>query len=88
MQASEIRVTKTFKSFLQEYVPGVQHDFPKEYKTLYTVRSNLAHGKDLLESDREYWNYFGNPLEQSQSDFQRNTHLITATALRNWVLSR
>jgi hypothetical protein len=81
-------ITKSFKAFLQKYVPDIEVNFPEEYKAIYRVRSDLAHGKDLLESDREYWNYFGKPLEQWQNDFQHNTHHITATALLHWVLNR
>jgi len=81
-------VGKSFKAFLQKYVPGVESNFPEEYKKLYTVRSDLAHGKDLLQGDLEYWNYFGKPLEQRQADFQRNTHHITAAALLQWLLTK
>lgn len=81
-------VTKSFRDFIRTYVPGIGQQFPEEYKAIYNVRSDLAHGNNLLEGDREYWNYFGKPLEQWQSDFQRNTYHITATALLNWVLTR
>jgi hypothetical protein len=84
---SKFEITKKFKTFLKQHVSGIEDNFPEEYKAIYTTRSGLAHGGDLLVADLEPWNYFGTPLQQWQDDFQRNTGHIVATALRNWVFS-
>jgi hypothetical protein len=84
---SKHEITKRFKAFLKQHVPRVESQFPEEFKAIYKTRSTLAHGDDLLVADLEHWNYFGTPLQQWQDDFQRNTHYITATALRNWALA-
>jgi hypothetical protein len=84
----KFEITKKFRAFLKEYVPGIEEVFPEEFKAIYGMRSDLAHGNALLAADLEYWNYFGTPLQQWQDEFQRNTFYITATALRNWVLAR
>jgi hypothetical protein len=80
------RVTKKFKDFLEEYVPNVKTEFPKELDLIYSVRSDLAHGGRLLLADLEYWNFFGGWREQQEDAIQRNTHEIVASALRNWIL--
>ena len=69
-------------------MPGVEKRFPEEFEAIYKTRSGLDHGKHILMADLRPWNYFGDALQQWQSQFQRNTYRITATALRNWVLSR
>lgn len=81
-------ITKKFRALLKEFVPGIEELFPQEFKAIYKMRSDVAHGSALLVADLEYWNYFGAPLQQWQDEFQRNTFHITATALRNWVLAR
>jgi len=81
-------INKKFKDFLKTYVPGVVEQFPEAFKAIYETRSQLAHGKLALMADRRRWNYLGDPLQQWEGRFQRNVYRITATALRNWVLSR
>ena len=81
-------VTKKFKEFLKQHVPDVEKRFPEEFKAMYDMRSGIAHGNYVLMGDLSPWNYFGDPLQQWQDRVQRNTHSITATAIRNWVLSR
>jgi len=66
----KFEITKKFKAFLKQYVPRIEEDFPDEFKAIYRMRSDLAHGLDLLTADLEYWNYFGTPLQQWQDDFQ------------------
>lgn len=84
----KFEITKKFRAFLKEFVPGIEERFPQELRAIYRMRSDVAHGSSLLVADLEYWNYFGTPLQQWQDEFQRNTFYITATALRNWVLAR
>lgn len=81
-------ITKRFKDFLEEYVPDVKRRFPKEVRTLYRVRSNLAHGVDLLSADIESWNLFSDARQRREYVMQQNAHEIASTALVNWLLSR
>lgn len=79
-------VTKRFRAFLERYVPDVKKDYPEELKEIYRVRSDLAHGADLLLADLEYWNFMGAARQQRQEHMQWNFHQIASTALVNWVL--
>lgn len=82
----KFEISKRFKAFLDEYVPDVQTRYPAELKRIYRVRSDLAHGADLLLADLEYWNFYGEPRQAQQGIMQRNTHDIAARAVLNWVL--
>lgn len=81
-------VTRKFKAFLRTHVQDIEKRFPEELKAIYEIRSGLAHGKSVLMADLRPWNYFGDPPQQWEDRFHRNTLRTTATALRNWVLSR
>jgi hypothetical protein len=81
-------IARKFKHFLKTYVPNVEKQFLEEFRAIYETRSHLAHGERVLMADLRPWNYLGDPLQQWQGRFQRNTYRMTATALRNWVLSR
>jgi hypothetical protein len=83
---SKHRVTKKFKTFIEENVPNVKSRFPEELKQIYKVRSDLAHGAKLLLADLEYWNFFVAWREQQEHSVQASTHDIVGAALRNWVL--
>jgi hypothetical protein len=81
-------ITKKFKAFLSEHVPDVNNRFPQELKSIYTTRSRLAHGLQILLADHRPWNYPLDPAQRQESDLQRNTYHIVKTAIRNWVVSR
>ena len=78
------RVTKHFQDFLKKYVPFIDQ-FPKERKTLYQVRSQLAHGMDLLQADLVPWKFFLDAKWQEQDNFQRNLYFIVGIAIYNWL---
>ncbi len=50
------------------------------------MRSDLAHGADLLLADLEYWNFMGTVRQQRQENMQWNFHQIASIVLVNWVL--
>lgn len=81
-------VSKKFRAFLEEYVPNVRTKYPQELKQIYRIRSDLAHGADLLLADLECWNFYEEPRQAWQDAVQRNTHNIGATAVLNWLLRR
>jgi hypothetical protein len=58
----KFEITKKFRAFLKEFVPRIEEEFPQEFKAIYKMRSDVAHGSALLVADLEYWNYFGTPL--------------------------
>lgn len=79
-------VTKHFQDFLKKYFPAIDQ-FPKEKKTLYNVRSQLAHGSNLLQADLEPWNFFLDVKRQEQYYLQRNLDYIVGIAIYIWLLS-
>ena len=78
------RVTKHFQNFLKKYFPFIDQ-FPKEKKILYQVRSQLAHGMDLLQADLEPWKYVFDAKIQEQEHLLRNLYFIVGTAIYNWL---
>jgi hypothetical protein len=80
------RVTKHFQDFLKKYFPGIDL-FPKEKRTLYHVRSQLAHGSDLLQADLEPWNFFLDLKRQEQYHLQRNLYFIVGITIYSWLLT-
>ncbi len=77
-------VTRHFQDFLKKYFPFIDQ-FPKERKTLYQVRSHLAHGMDLLQADLEPWKLFLDVKVQEQDILQRNLYFIVGIAIYNWL---
>jgi len=72
--------------------PGTGHfpaidSFPKEKKLLYQVRSQLAHGSDLLQADLEPWKFFLDVKRQEQYHLQRILSYITGIAILFWLLT-
>ncbi len=78
------RVTVHFKEFLKKYFPAIDQ-FPKEKKIIYQVRSQLAHGADLLRADLEPWNFLVDATEEDQGQLQRNLLYIARLAIYNWL---
>ena len=68
------------------YFPFIDQ-FPKEKKTLYQVRSQLAHGSDLLQADLEPWSFLLDVKRQEQSRLQENLSYIVRVAIYVWLLS-
>lgn len=79
------RLTKHFQDFLKKYFPALDL-FPKEKRTLYKVRSQLAHGIDLLQADLEPWNFFRDAKRQEESQLQQNLSYIVRVAIYIWLL--
>ena len=81
-------LTQRFISFLDDLVPE-QATEPEERKTarrlLCRMRGNLAHGRDLLSSDKNAWRFFFNP--QGISDWRSRSYAATLAKLTlvNWL---
>ncbi len=78
------RVTKHFQQFLKEYVPSIDH-YPLAKKTIYQIRSQLAHGMDLLQADLEPWHFMMDARQDDQRKLQSDLYFITRTAIYNWL---
>jgi hypothetical protein len=78
------RVTKHFQDFLKKYFPLIDQ-FPKEKKTLYQVRSGLAHGMNLLQADLEPWKLLFDEKREAQNRLQRNLYFIVGIAIFHWL---
>jgi len=79
--------TKLFRNFLAAYVPGAS--LARDRNDMYSLRSDVVHGEQLVELDREIpivgaWTPPGfKELEQYRAMWQ-----LTRTALRNWLKNR
>lgn len=80
-------VSQRFRSFLTEYVPGVD-TFPKERDLLYQVRSTLVHGARLLERDLHPTALSFNLRFRRDVQLHEILERITTIALHNWLHSR
>ncbi len=78
------RITKHFQEFLKTNVPNIDQ-YPKEKKTIYQIRSQLAHGMDLLQADLEPWNFTMDAKQDEQRQLQDNLYYITRIAICNWL---
>lgn len=81
------QVTKNFRVFLEKFVPFIQ-SMPWEKKVLYSVRSKLAHGMDLLQQDLKPWTFIMSPKKDQDDGLYRNLHLICGVAIYNWLWSK
>lgn len=81
------QVAKGFKKFLERFVPFID-SYPREKKTLYGIRSKLAHGIDLLQHDLKPWTFIMNVKKDEQDLLHRNLHYISRVAMYNWLWSR
>lgn len=81
------QVTKGFKEFLEQFVPFIDN-FPQEKRTLYGIRSKLAHGVDLLQGDLKPWTFSMNAKQDEQNLLHRNLHFISGVAIYNWLWSK
>jgi len=76
-------IAKTLKDFLKRYVPGIEEQ-PHALNQIYRVRSDLAHGLELLLTDL---GQFGSPSPGSASEMmlQYNAAQIAGSAVLNWL---
>lgn len=78
------RITAGFKKFLEKYFPDID-SFPNEKKTIYLVRSQLAHGMNLLQADLEPWNFAMDNKQDEERILQDHLFRIVRTAIYNWL---
>jgi hypothetical protein len=79
------RSTKTFKEFVEAYC-SVAVNYPKAAGLLYTTRSSLVHGADILLHDSHPWiDFTKNKKAWEQRSDYTQAYLITKNALYNWL---
>jgi hypothetical protein len=85
---AKFSITKHFKSLLDKYVPFVNTPEWKSTKNrIYTVRSELAHGLDLLLRDLDPSFHIGvKTVDEDQ--MLRDLYFITRLCIYNWLHSR
>jgi hypothetical protein len=77
-------ITKHFQQFLKTYVPSI-NNYPQAKRTIYQIRSQLAHGMDLLQADLEPWNFMMDAKQGEQRQLQSDLFFIARTAIYNWL---
>jgi hypothetical protein len=83
----KFEITKHFRAFLEEHVPFLaEPDWAQIRNRLYRVRSELAHGLDLLMRDLDP-SFQINVRAAEQDHLQRNLHFLTRIAILNWLHS-
>ena len=77
--------TKLFKNFLATYAPDAS--LAKDRDRMYTLRSDILHGSDLLEIDQIVPIQGWTPTGFKEDELYNGMWRVTRTALRNWLKS-
>ena len=83
------RISRRFRDFLTLHAPGRER--APERKALqdafYELRSGLAHGTKVLQSDLEPWKFFDR-RGQVENDIHRRLQEVVRIAIKNWLWSQ
>jgi len=79
-------VTKRFSNFVNKLV-NVPNGFNDALKKLYSLRSRLAHGDELLRIDEEL-RFILNPLTSKEMIILDHIPIITKNVMINWLVCR
>jgi hypothetical protein len=83
------RISKRFRDFLTLHAPGQEQ--ASERKALqdafYELRSGLAHGSKVLQSDLEPWKFLDR-RGQLEDGLHRRLHEVVRIAILNWLWSQ
>jgi hypothetical protein len=74
-------ITRKLREFLQRFVPGIETSVLNQ---IYSVRSDLAHGLDLLLRDLGQLG-ISSPGEASEMMLQYRTFDVARAAVLNWL---
>ncbi len=77
------RTTRQFIEFLETYAPGIR-DLAFEKDVLYGVRSDLAHGNDVMHADMMPLFLFS-AQQLRESRLHLMLQRVAATAIVNWL---
>jgi hypothetical protein len=78
--------TSKFRDFFETYAPdpGLRERRSK----MYTMRSDLLHGSDLMQLDNDRAFAFGwDPPGWNEQELNAELWMLTQTAMRNWLLN-
>ena len=75
--------TRLFREFLDTYVSSSER-MRKVANVLYTVRSNLAHGEDILLSDTEPFGRF-DTVSLREFETAQDLYQVSRVAIINWL---
>jgi len=79
--------TQRFQDFVEAYAP-TSHSEEQNRKWLYRIRSDLAHGRDLLRFDSAPWDWSLNTTSASEREALDQLFRIVRTVIVNWLLRR
>ena len=78
--------TRTFREFLETHAPIIR-DEPGIGNRLYGLRSDLAHGNDVMRHDMSALTMYARYAEEEYT-LESTLDMIAGTAIRNWLHSR
>jgi hypothetical protein len=76
--------TRRFKAFVERFAGSLPS---KERAALYSLRSQLAHGHDLLATDKRLWRMGLDPLDVQQMDLHRVSTQVARVVIIGWFLA-
>lgn len=84
------RISKRFRDFLTRHAPGQEQASERKalQNAFYELRSGLAHGSKVLQSDLEPWKFFHDHRGQVEDDLHRRLHEVVRKAILNWLWSQ
>ena len=84
------RISKRFRDFLTRHAPGQEQASERKVlqNAFYELRSGLAHGSKVLQSDLEPWKFFHDRKGQVEYELHGRLHEVVRIAILNWFWSQ
>lgn len=79
--------TQRFQNFVEAYAPTSEPE-ERNRKWLYKIRSDLAHGRDLLRLDSAPWDWSLNTTSVTEREALYELFRIVRSVIVNWLRSR
>jgi hypothetical protein len=79
--------TQRFQNFVESYAPASDPE-EKNRKRLYRIRSDLAHGRDLLRFDSAPWDWSLNTTSETEREALDQLFRIVRRVIVNWLLGK
>jgi hypothetical protein len=79
--------TQRFQNFVESYAPASDPE-EKNRKRLYRIRSDLAHGCDLLRFDSAPWDWSLNTTSETEREAFDQLFRIVRKVIVNWLLGK
>ena len=80
------RISNRFREFLSQHAPGSEQarDRKALQETFYELRSGLAHGTKVLQSDLEPWTFFHRKGD-AEDEIHRRLQEVVRIAISSWL---